>query len=127
MGKHAHEALVAGMYGQMKAVFERSEQAMYLYLDDVHKVCNRRFADLLEYDSPKAWAAVDEPFPMIFVAERSRRTLVAAYHAAMERLVGSTIDVTWQTASGRTVDTRVILVPVAYEGHLFALHFVSPR
>ena len=127
MDGHSHEALVSGLYKQMKPVIENSEQAMYLYLDDVHKVCNKRFADLLGYDSPRAWAAMDEPFPMVFVASKSRRALVSAYQDAIERFVGATIDVTWQTKSGGTVDTRVILVPVAYEGHVFALHYISPR
>jgi len=126
MDEHKHETLVSGLYRQMKEVFEKSEQAMYLYLDDVHKICNKRFADLLGYDSPKAWAAGDEPFPMVFVASKSRRTLVSAYQDAIERFIGSTIDVTWQAKSGQTVDTHVILVPVAYEGHVFALHFISP-
>lgn len=127
MERHSHEGLVSGLYGQMKPVFDHSEQAMYLYLDDVHKVCNKRFADLLGYDSPKAWAAVDEPFPMAFVTPRSRRTLISAYQDAIERFVGSAIDVTWQTKTGGTVDTRVILVPVIYEDHVFALHYISPR
>ena len=127
MDGHSHEALVSGLYKQMKPVIENSEQAIYLYLDDVHKVCNKRFADLLGYDSPRAWAAMDEPFPMVFVASKSRRALVSAYQDAIERFVGATIDVTWQTKSGGTVDTRVILVPVAYEGHVFALHYISPR
>lgn len=127
MVEHKHEAMVSGLYKQMKAVFENSEQAMYLYLDDVHKVCNKRFSDLLGYDSPKAWAAVDEPFPTAFVAAKSRRTLVSAYQDAIERFIGATIDVAWQTKSGRTVDSQVILVPVAYEGHVLALHFISPR
>jgi hypothetical protein len=40
-------------------------------------------------------------------------------------MVGSTIEVTWKKNNGQTVDTNVILVPVAYDGHLFALHFLS--
>ena len=127
MDEHKHEALVSGLSRQMKVIFESSEQAMYLYLDDIHKVCNKRFADLLGYDSPKAWGAVDGPFPMAFVASKSRRALVSAYQDAVERFVGATLDVTWQTKSGHAVDTRVILVPVAYEGHVFALHYISPR
>lgn len=127
MHEHSHEALVSGLYKQMKEIFEHSEQAMYLYLDDVHKACNKRFADLLGFESPKVWASVDNPFPIEFVASKSRQTLVSAYQDAMERFVGSTINVTWQTKSGRTVDTQVILVPIAYDGHLFALHFVTPR
>ncbi len=124
--RHAHEQLVAGLSQQLKQIFEASDQAIYLYLDDVHKACNKRFADLLGYDSPEAWAAADEPFPMVFVAAKSRQPLVTAYQNAIERSVASTLDVTWQRKAGGTVATRVILVPIAFEGHLLALHFISP-
>lgn len=43
----------------------------------------------------------------------------------MERLAGSSINVTWRRKTGGTVDSSVILVPVSHSGHLFALHFVS--
>ncbi|MDQ7842809.1 MAG: hypothetical protein QN141_01790 [Armatimonadota bacterium] len=100
---------------------------MHLYLDDVHKTCNKRFADLLGYRSPHEWASIDEPFPMVFVAERSRRPLVTAYRNAVERFVGTTLDVTWRTKSGRTVDTSVMLVSITYEGHVLALHYISQK
>src|SRR3989304_5394418 len=112
MDEHKHEALVSGLYRQMKEVFEKSEQAMYLYLDDVHKICNKRFADLLGYDSPKGGAAGDEPFPMVFVASKSRRTLVSAYQDAIERFIGSTIHGTWQGETGQTGGKPVILFPL---------------
>ncbi len=124
--RHAHEQLVVGLSQQLKQILETSDQAIYLYLDDVHKACNKRCAELLGYDSPEAWAAVDEPFPMAFVAAKSRQPLITAYQNAMERSVGSALDVTWQRKAGGTVATKVILVPIAFEGHLFALHFISP-
>ena len=50
MDEHQHhEQLVKGIAEQMKPVLEKSEQAIYLYLDDNHKVCNKKFADLLGY------------------------------------------------------------------------------
>jgi hypothetical protein len=120
-----HEELIEGFYNQLKPVFESSEQAMYLYLDDTHKVCNERYASLLGYGTPREWARVTQFTDL--VAEKSTETLVTAYQRAMEIKIGSTITVTWKKKSGGTVDTNVILVPVAYSGHLFALHFVSPK
>lgn len=121
--KH-HEELVNGLYEQMKKIFESSEQAMYLYLDDNHKACNSKFAALLGYKSPKEWAEVKgalEPF----VAEKSQETLSSTYWNAMNKMIASKIPVTWKKKNGGTVDTNVILVPMAYAGHLFAVHFVS--
>jgi rhamnose utilization protein RhaD (predicted bifunctional aldolase and dehydrogenase) len=120
-----HEELIEAFRNQLKPVFESSEQAMYLYLDDAHKVCNERYASLLGYGTSREWARVTEFTDL--VAEKSTDTLVTAYQRAMERKIGSTIAVTWKKKSGGTVDTNVIVVPVAYNGHLFALHFVSPK
>ena len=50
--KH-HEELVNGVYSQLKQILDSSEQAIYLYLDDTHKVCNKKFATLLGYASPE--------------------------------------------------------------------------
>ena len=119
-----HEEIVNGLYEQMKKIFESSEQAMYLYLDDTHKACNSKFAALLGYKSPKEWAEVKgalEPF----VAEKSQEPLSSTYWNAMNKMIASKISVTWKKKNGGTVDTNVILVPMAYAGHLFAVHFVS--
>jgi PAS domain-containing protein len=120
-----HEELVGGLYTQMKMIFESSEQPIYLYLDDTHKTCNQKFASLLGYRTPQEWTHVEEFGDL--VAEKSMKNLVTAYQDAMTKMKGSAIEVTWRTKSGGTVDTNIILVPVAYNKHLFALHFVSPK
>jgi PAS domain-containing protein len=126
MNEHQHhEELIRGISEQMKSILESSEQGVYLYLDDIHKVCNKKLASLLGYRSPDEWARVEDSFPEVLVDERSRETLVNAYRKAMEKMVASTIELTWKKRSGGTVDTTVVLVPVAYSGHLIALHFVS--
>ena len=45
----------------------------------------------------------------------------------MNKLVGSEIDVRVKTNAGNIVDVSVIMVPVAYQGHLFAMHFISEK
>ena len=120
-----HEELIGGLYDQMKPVFESSDQPMYLCLDDTHKICNQKLASLLGFKTPDQWTSVREFSDL--VEEKSMKSLVTAYNDAMSRMVGSTINVTWRKKSGGKVDSSVILVPVAYNGHLFALHFISPR
>lgn len=122
-----HADLIHGFYHEQKEIFDSSDQGIYAFLDDDSRVCNGKFADMLGYASPKEWAAVDAPggFPDAFVAEKSQHALVDAYQHAMENGVGSTIEVTWKKKSGGTVDSTVILVPVVYQGHMLALHFIS--
>jgi len=47
-----HEKVVMGLAEQMKKVLEGSEQAVYIYLDDNHKICTSTFAQLLGYGTP---------------------------------------------------------------------------
>lgn len=120
-----HEELIAGITRQMRSILDSSQQAIYIYLDDVHKVCNKKFAALLGYQSPEEWANVEDSFPQIFVDQSSQDVLVNAYRQAMEKLIPADIKVTWKKKSGGTVATSVVMVPIAYEDHIFALHYVS--
>ena len=122
--KH-HEDLVSGFYNQLKEIFDSSEQAIYLYLDDNHKVCNNKFAQLQGFSSPEEWAKVDNPLE-VGVAKSSQDAIVNAYKNAMEKLIASKINVELKKKNGDTFNASVIMVPVAYQGHLFALHYISP-
>ena len=119
-----HEELVKGLYDQMKIVFEKSEQPMYLYLDDNHKACNSKFATLLGYKTPQEWADVKGSLDP-FVADKSKEIVSSAYWDAMNKMIGSTVKVTWKKKDGGTINSTVILVPMVYNGHLFAIHFVT--
>ena len=121
--KH-HEELVQGLYNQMKPVLEKSEQPMFIYLDDNHKACNVKFAEMLGYKSPKDWAD-NQGFLDIFVDEKSRETLMNAYWNAMNKMVASTISLTWMKNNGSKIDSTMILVPMHSEGHMFSVHFVT--
>ena len=120
-----HKYIISGIAQQLKNVLNSSEQAIYIYLDDLNKVCNERFSSMLDYSSPHEWAKVSESFPMAFVEEKSRNALVNAYQNAMEKGVASSIRVTWKKKSGGNVNTNVILVPIEYEDHVLAIHFIS--
>lgn len=110
---------------QLQPLLESSEQGIYVYFDDEHKVCNENFATLLGYDSAEEWAQMEGPFPALFVEEDSQDTLIDAYQDAMQKMAASTIKVNWKKQSGGTASSTVILVPISYKNHLFALHFVA--
>jgi len=122
-----HDNLMTSIAKTYTNVFENSKQGIYIYFDDTHKICNKKFAELLGYSSPEDWAKVDELFPVAFVSTESQKTLVAAYQDAMENMVGSTNSIVWKKKDGTTVSTQVILVPIIHDNHAFALHFVSDK
>ncbi len=109
----------------MQEIFDASEQGIYIYLDDTNKACNSKFASMLGYKSPQEWAKVQENFPAAFVAEKSHQTLIGTFRKAMDKGTGASINVQWKKKSGGTVNTNVLLVPIAYDNHRMALHFVS--
>jgi hypothetical protein len=123
---HSHAPVLAAAVRQMQNLFATSQQAMYVYLDDANKACNARFADLLGYSDPAAWAAVKQPFPSAFVAPESQEDLVGTFQDAMEHGAGGVTPVMWKRKDGKTVESDVILVPFEVEGHRLALHFVEP-
>ena len=122
---HTHEDLLNEVYKQLKEVFEESKQAIYVYLDDHHMIYNQRFASLLGYQSVEELSAVNEPFVEAFVMEKSQENLISAYRNAMEDKVGSDIEVSWKKKTGESIKTKVIMVPISYNGEPLALHFIS--
>ena len=122
---HRHQEILDGVSEEFKEIFEESKQAIYVYLDDTHRICNQRFVSLLGYKSTEEWLAIDEPFIEAFVNEESQNILVSAYRKAMEDKVGSNIEVSWKKKSGRSVKTSVIIVPISYKRELLALHFIT--
>lgn len=119
-----HVELVKGITEQLKPILEKSEQAIYVYLDDTHKVCNKKLADLLGYKSAREWANTDAP--LADVDEASQQAVISAYEKATERFVASSLDIAVKNVmTKKLVKTRMIMVPIAYQGHVFAIHFLS--
>jgi len=122
---HDHRAILTGISDQLRPVLEGSPQGIYIYLDDDHKICNQRFAEMLGYDSAADWS---RPRPFTdYVADGSQRLLVATYQRAMEQQAAGVIEVVWKRRDGGTQPSTVQLVPIAFGDELLALHFVTPH
>lgn len=122
---HSHEDLFGEFVAHLQPVLDSSKQAVYIYFGDEHKVCNAKFASLLGYASPEEWAETEGSFPQLFVDESSQSTLIHAFQNGMEDMTASTFKVSWKKKSGGTADSTVTLVPLSFQNHLFALHFVA--
>jgi len=119
-----HQELIDGIAEQWKQILDNSEQAIYIYLDDNHKACNIKLADLLGYKSPKEWAETEAP--LSDVVEEDQQKVIDAYVNASEKGIAGTLDVRVKhIKSGKTIETRVTMAPVAFSGHVFVAHFIS--
>lgn len=118
-----HEHLIKELAEQLEPVFSNSQQAIYLYLDDIHKICNQKFADLLGYKSIADW--VENEAPVGDVAVEDQPKIIEAYGAASENYKASTISANIVRKDGTRIKTKVIMVPITYKGEVFVLHFIS--
>lgn len=120
-----HEHLVKEIAEQYKSVLEDSPQAVYIYLDDVHKICNEKFAKMLGYKSVQEW--VENETPVEDVVEKDRDKIIKAYMDASRNLTASALQASWKAKNGKTIDTEVLMSPLPYSGETFVIHFISPR
>ncbi len=120
-----HEDLVSRLSWDFGPIMRHSDQGVCVFLDDHHKACNQKMASMLGYKSPKDWGALDKDFLETFVDEKSRRAMESNYQKMADNFVATVAPVTWKMKSGRRIKTKVIQVPVAFEGHLAVLMFVS--
>jgi PAS domain S-box-containing protein len=120
-----HEHLVKELTEQLEPVLSNSPQGIYLYLDDEHKSCNKKFADMLGYKSTQEWA--ENEFPISDVAEEDQEKGIETYMNASRKLIASTLPATWVRKDGKRIKTTVTMAPITYKGEIFVLHFISEK
>lgn len=118
-----HEHLVKELTEQLEPVFSNSPQAIYLYLDDMHKTCNQKFADLLGYKSVQEWVANE--YPVGDVSKEDQEKVIQAYGQASTHMKASTVSVKLNTKDGKKISVTVIMTPITYKNEVFVLHFIS--
>ena len=120
-----HLHLVKELAEQLKPVLANSPQGIYLYLDDEHKTCNKKFADMLGYKSVKAW--VDNQYPISDVVEEDQEKGIEAYMNASRKFKASTFEATIIKKDGKKFKAQITLAPITYKNEVFVLHFISKK
>ncbi len=118
-----HEHLMKELTEQFEPMFANSPQAIYLYLDDTHKICNQTFADMLGYKSIAEWVAYETPVGDI--DEEDRDKVIEAYGEASQNMKASVLKAKISTKDGKEIKTSIIMTPFTYKGEVFVLHFIS--
>lgn len=118
-----HEHLVKELADLLAPVFLNSPQAIYLYLDDEHKICNQKFADMVGYKSIEEW--VGNETPVADVSEDDQPKVIKAYGEAAEHFKASTLSAKISKKDGTSINTKVIMVPISYGQEVFVLHFIT--
>ena len=118
-----HVHLIKEVAEMLEPVLSNSPQAIYLYLDDTHKICNQKFADMLGYKSIAEWVANETPVDDVLESDQNK--VIEAYGAASEKYEASSLSATVVKKDGTQVRTNVIMVPFTYKNEVFVLHFIS--
>ncbi len=112
-----------GLRDQFQQIMSESPQAIFVYLDDYHKVCNERFADMLGYRSPEEWAAMKTP--VTDTTADTRDNMISSVMGALESKIASSVRVSWKRKTGEVINTICITVPGFVGGQPYAMHFFS--
>ena len=118
-----YETVVRELAEQFRPIMNQSPDGVYLWLDEAHKTCNERLANLFGY-TVEEWCAT-EPFLENFVAEEDRKVFSWNYH---NRVATLAFPVTFRfrglRKDGSTFAAETDMVPISYQGHAVAYHFV---
>jgi PAS domain S-box-containing protein len=117
-----HLRALHGLQNQLLAVFDGSSEGVFIYLDREHKACSERLAAMFGY-SPLQWEEL-YPFERLF-SEESRDAVMATYY---EKIIAekapAQVSFTGMRGDGSSFAARLLMVPITYDGLLFALCFV---
>lgn len=120
-----HEHLMAEVEDMLEPVLSGSPQAVYVYLDDSHKICNQKFADMLGYPSIDEWIANETPVDDVLEADQNE--VIEAYAAASDNFEASSLSVTLKTRDEKELKVNLVMVPFTYKDEVFVLHFISRK
>ena len=81
-----HEKAVKDLEAQYKLVMDKSVDGVFIYLDDQHKACNTKLADMFGY-TKEEWEATTS-FLDNFIAEDDQQTVSDNYWKSLLSKLG---------------------------------------
>jgi len=120
--EHEHVKILKELGEQFRPMFEKSPEGIYLYIDEVHKICSERFAKMFGLTVTE-WEEM-EGFVNKHVAEEDVEMVVQTYHEHIHqsltpaRFRGDCI-----RKNGSRFKVEVDMIPFPWRGEMVALHF----
>ena len=118
-----HEQILREMEEQLGPVFDSSPVGVYLYVTDVHKICNERMARMHGM-TVEEWRNTPT-FLNDFIAEEDREMYARNYQ---HHVAGLRHPVTFRfrglRKDGSTFAAETDMIPLCWHGHPVAYHFV---
>ncbi len=122
-GEHEHVKILRELSEQFQPLFQKSLEGIYLYIDEVHKICNDRFARMLGLTVAE-WEAM-EGFVNKHAAPEDQETIVNNYNKHIHQTL---TPVRFRFKAIRKDGTRfnaeTDMIPFPWRGEMIALHYV---
>ncbi|MCL6472558.1 MAG: PAS domain-containing protein [Firmicutes bacterium] len=119
-----HRKAIGELVKQLIPVFENSTEGVFVYLDDDHKACNELLADMFGY-TPLQWEEFS-PFSHLFSKESRDDIMATYYEKIIAERAPAELPITGIRKDGSSFRARLLMVPISFNGVLFALGFVKP-
>jgi PAS domain-containing protein len=121
--EHEHVKILRELSEQFEPMLKNSPEGIYLYLDEVHKICNERLAAMLGLTVPE-WEAM-EGFVNKHAADKDQAMIVDNYQRHIhETLTPARFRFTAIRKDGSTFKAETDMIPLPWRGETVALHFV---
>jgi PAS domain S-box-containing protein len=118
-----HEQILNALLEQFAPVFLHSPDGVYLYLDDNHKACNKRMADMFGV-TVEEWSKTPN-FLEGFVAPQDRELVASNYEKHVAALTGPvTFRFNAVRKNGEAFTVETVMIPISWHGYPVAYHFV---
>jgi PAS domain S-box-containing protein len=121
--EHAHVKILHELSEQFQPMFQKSPDGIYVYIDEVHKICSERFAKMFGL-SVGEWEAM-EGFVNKHAAEHDQEMIVRNYQEHIhEKMTPVRFRFKALRKDRSSFNAEVDMIPFPWRGEMVALHFV---
>ncbi len=123
MAEHEHVKILKEISEQFQPLFQKSPDGIYIYIDEVHKICNERFAKMFGLTVAE-WEAM-EGFVNKHAAEADQGTIIDNYQTHIHQtLTPARFRIQALRKDGSSFPAEIDMIPFPWQGEMLALHFV---
>lgn len=121
--EHEHVMILKELTKQFQPLFQNSPEGIYLYIDEVHKICSERFAKMFGL-TVKEWEAM-EGFVNKHVDEKDVEMFVNNYHQHIHQTLAPVrFHFMAVRKDGSKFKAETDMIPFPWGGEMLAFHFV---
>ena len=122
VSEHEHVQILPELKEQFTPLFQNSQEGIYLYLDEVHKICSEKFASMFGL-TVKEWEEM-EGFVNKHAVEKDQELIINNYHSHIHQTLTPTrFQFTGVRKDGSKFKVETDMIPFPWRGEVLALHF----